>query len=133
MVPENTVDKRATAALHLEHVRGLRLRDLSVAWSDGEVEPKWSNALVLRRTSDFAIDGFWGRQGLAGTEEAAILLDDAADGAIVNARAGDGCRRLVHVQGDTTRAIMVRDCTVPDGSVAVTYADPGLKDRVRIS
>jgi hypothetical protein len=133
MLPENAVDKRATSALRFDHVRGLRLRDLSVAWSDGEVEPKWSSAVVLRRISDFAVDGFWGRQGLAGTDDAAILLDDAADGSIVGARASDGCRRFVHVQGDATRAIVVRDCTVPDGSIAVTYADPGLKGRVRIS
>jgi hypothetical protein len=133
MTAENAVDKRATSALRCEHVRGLRLRDLSVGWSDGEVEPKWSSAVVLRCVSDFVVDGFSGRQGLAESDVPAILLDEAADGSIAGARAGVGCRRLVHIQGDATRAITIRDCVVPDGGVAVTYAVPGLQDRVRIS
>ena len=40
--PENAVDKRATDALRLEHVRGARIRDLSVRWSEDATEPKWA-------------------------------------------------------------------------------------------
>ena len=64
MLPENAVDKRATDALRLEHVRGAPIRDLSVRWSGDAAEPKWQSALVLRRVSDFEIDGFTGRQGI---------------------------------------------------------------------
>ena len=38
MLPENAVDKRATHALRLEHVRGARIRDLSVRWSEDAAE-----------------------------------------------------------------------------------------------
>ena len=60
MLPENAVDKRATHALYLEHVRGARIRDLSVRWSEDASEPKWQSALVVRRVSEFEIADFTG-------------------------------------------------------------------------
>jgi hypothetical protein len=133
MLPENAVDKRATHAMSLEHVRGLRIRDLSVWWSAGEVEPKWQSAVVLRRVTDFALDGFAGRQGRAATETAAIVLDQSADGTIVNARGAAGCRRLIHVQGDATRDISVKDSRVPAGASVATFENERVQRAVRVS
>jgi hypothetical protein len=133
MLPENAVDKRAIHAMRFEHVSGLRLRDVSVSWSDKEVEPKWGSAIALRRTSDFVVDGFSGRQGRTGADDAAIVLDDAADGSIVGARASAGNRRLISVQGDATRDISIRDSRVLAGGVPVTFANPKLRRAVRIS
>ncbi|MFI5075904.1 MAG: glycoside hydrolase family 28 protein, partial [Vicinamibacteria bacterium] len=107
MLPENAVDKRATDALRLEHVRGARIRDLSVRWAEEASEPKWQSALVARRVSAFEIAGFTGRQGIRGGNHPALLLDECQDGDVRNARATDGCRRLVHVQGLATRDIAV--------------------------
>jgi hypothetical protein len=133
MLPENAVDKRATHAMSLEAVRGLRVRDLSVRWSEQGVEPKWQSAVVLRRVTDFVIDGFAGRQGAATTKAPAIVLDQTAHGAILNARGSAGCHRLIHVQGDATRDITVQDSRVPDGGSVVTFENEGLRRTVRVS
>jgi hypothetical protein len=133
MLPENALDKRATHAMRFEEVRGLRVRDLSVRWADDEMEPKWSSAMVLRRVTEFAIDGFAGRQGRTSADDATIVLDDAVDGTIAGARGVSGCRRLIHVQGDRTRAISISDSRIPDGATAVTYADDRLRRAVRVA
>ncbi|HEU4894099.1 MAG TPA: glycosyl hydrolase family 28 protein [Vicinamibacterales bacterium] len=133
MLPENAVDKRATHALQLEHVRGARVRDLSVRWTEDAAEPNWQSALVLRRVSAFDIAGFTGRQGLRGGNHPALLLDESQDGTIRNARAIDGCRRLIHVQGESTRNLAVSGSEVPAGVPAVSFATPGLKRAVRVT
>lgn len=133
MLPENAPDKRATHALALEHVRDLRVRDLSVRWSDEGVEPRWQSALVLRHASDFVVDGFAGRQGRAASDAPAILLDEGTAGTIRNARGSAGCRRLIHVQGETTRDIAVEQCRAPEGASVVTFQTDALKKVVRVS
>jgi Glycosyl hydrolases family 28 len=133
MLAENAADKRATHAMSLEDVRGLRMRDLSVRWSDEAREPQWQSAIALRRVTDFTIEGFAGRQGLPAADAAAIVLDQAARGAILNARGSAGCRRLVHVRGDATRDITVKDSRVPEGSSVVTFENEELRQAVRVS
>jgi hypothetical protein len=132
MLPEDAKDKRATHAVVLDRVRGLRLRDLSVRWAEEGAEPKWGSALVLRRVTDFDVDGFEGRQGLRTSGAAPILLDDAANGVIRNARATEGSRRLVHVSGATAGAIDVSASRVPAGAGVVTYETPDLRRAVRV-
>jgi hypothetical protein len=132
MLPEDAVDKRATHALLVDHVRGLRVRDLSVRWSSQPTEPAWGSALVLRRVSDFEVNGFEGRQGLETSDAAAIVLDDASDGAILDAKGTAGCRRLVHVQGSGTRDILVRGSRVPSGARAVTFEGEAVRKSVRV-
>ncbi|MGH8638373.1 MAG: glycoside hydrolase family 28 protein, partial [Burkholderiales bacterium] len=132
MLPENAVDKRATDALQVERVRGFRVRDLSVRWSEESAEPAWRSALVLRRVSEFQVDGFEGRQGDASGRAAAILLEDASDGAILNATGTSGCRSLVHVRGDETRGIAVRGSRLAAGASAVTFENSAVKKRVRL-
>jgi hypothetical protein len=133
MREENALDKRATRALSLESVRDLRIRDLSVRWSDEATEPKWQSALVLRRVTDFVVEGFLGRQGLAANKTSAIVLDQAVQGAVLNARGRPGCQRLIHVQGNATRDIIVKDSRVPSGASVVTFEKDALKNTVRVS
>ena len=133
MLPENAVDKRATDALRLEHVRGARIRGLSVRWAEEASEPKWQSAMVLRRVSEFEIAGFTGRQGIRGASHPALLLDECVDGTVRNARATDGCRRLVHVQGPATRDITVSGSEVPAGVSAVSFEPPAVERAVRVS
>jgi D-alanyl-D-alanine dipeptidase len=132
MSPENAADKRATDALRLEHVRGAHIRDLSVRWSDETVEPKWRNALVLRRVSEFEVAGFSGRQGNRTGDDAAIVLDQCEHGTIRNARATSGCRRLIYVQGQATRDITVTGSQVPAGASPVTFETGAVRRAVRV-
>jgi hypothetical protein len=133
MLPENAPDKRASDALHLEHVRGAQIRNLSVRWSEEPVEAKWQSALRLRHVSEFDIENFTGRQGLRTGSLAAIVLDEAGPGIVRNARATVGCRRLIHVQGPGTTDITVIGSQVPAGSgPAVTFESEDLRRRVRV-
>jgi polygalacturonase len=132
MLAEDAADKRATDALRLEHVRGVRIRDLSVRWATDATEPKWASALVLRRVSGFEIDGFEGRQGLPDGNHPAIVLDGAEDGTVRNPRAADGCRRLVHVSGESTRNVTIAGAEVSAGTSAVTFDTPRLEQAVRV-
>jgi hypothetical protein len=133
MLPENAVDKRATDALRLEHVRGVRIRDLSVRWLEDAPEPKWQSGLVVRRVAEFDVDGFAGRQGMRGANHPALLVDACERGTIRHARATDGCRRLVHVQGLATRDIAVSGCQVAGDTTAVSFETPAVERAVRVS
>jgi len=132
MLPENAVDKRATQALQIDHVRGLRIRDLSVRWSEDTPEPRWQSALVARRVTDLEIAGFEGRQGLRGSDQPALVLDSCQRGTVQGARAADGCRSLIHVQGLETRDVTVRDSDVQPGVTAVTFDPPEVGRAVRV-
>jgi hypothetical protein len=88
--------------------------------------------VVARRVSGFEIAGFTGRQGIRGGNHPALLLDECQDGDVRNARATDGCRRLVHVQGLATRDIAVSGCEVPAGVSAVSFESPDVKRAVRV-
>ena len=133
MLPENAVDKRATHALQLEHVRGPRIRDLSVRWSEESPEPRWQSALVARRVAELDIEGFSGRQGRRDGDHPALLLDACERATIQHARAIDGCRRLIHVQGLETRDINIGGSEVPAGVTAVTFEPPEVRGAVRVT
>jgi hypothetical protein len=52
MEPENAPVKRATDAIQVERVNGLRLRNVSVRWAGDPTEPKWASAAVFRSVRD---------------------------------------------------------------------------------
>jgi hypothetical protein len=132
MLAEQVPDRRADHALVLESVRGVRIRDLSVRWDDAETEATWRSALVLRKVSGFAVDGFTGRQGGPASEAAPILVEDVENGTIRDSEATAGSRQLVHVAGTAARDVTVSGSRVPAGAVAVTFARPDLRRGVRV-
>ena len=103
-----------------------------MAWSADATESKWKSALVLRRVSDFEVTGFSGRQGLRTSEDAAIVLDDAERGAVLNSRGADGCRRLVHVQGGATQQIAIERSRPLAGTTAVTFENDAVRRAVTV-
>jgi hypothetical protein len=132
MLPENAPDKRADDALFIESARGVHVRDLSVRWAEEETEPKWRSALVLRKVSDFDVDGFKGRQGLPSSSAAPILVEDADRGVIRNSEATEGSRRLVHVGGAGASGVTISGSRVPSGAVAATFERAELGRGVRV-
>ena len=132
MLPENAPDKRADDAMLIESARGVRVRDLSVRWGEGQTEPKWQSALVLRKVSDFDVDGFKGRQGLPSANAAPILVEDVERGVIRDSEATEGSRRLIHVGGAAARDVTVSGSRVPSGAVVATFERPDLGRSVRV-
>jgi hypothetical protein len=132
MLPENAPDKRAGDALLIESAREVRVRDLSVRWSDEAPEPAWRSALVLRKVSDFEIDGFKGRQGLASSTAAPILIEDVERGVIRDSEAAEGSRCLVHVDGAEAGDVSVSGARVPSGARIATFERSDLERGVRV-
>jgi hypothetical protein len=132
MLPEDTPDKRAEDALVIESAKDVRIRDLSVRWSEDEPEPKWRSALVLRKVSDFDVDGFKGRQGLTSSKAASIVLEDVDRGVIRDSEAAEGSTRLVHVGGAAARDVTIRGSRLLSGAAAATFARADLRRGVRV-
>jgi hypothetical protein len=132
MLPENAPDKRAGDALLIESAREVRVGDLSVRWSDEAPEPEWRSALVLRKVSDFEIDGFKGRQGLASSNAPPILLEDVDRGVIRDSEAAEGSRCLVHVGGAEAGDVSVSGARVPSGAAVATFERSDLERGVRV-
>ncbi|MEX1241647.1 MAG: glycosyl hydrolase family 28 protein [Cyclobacteriaceae bacterium] len=123
MEPENAKDKRASHALRVERVNGLKMRDLSIGWKEDQTEEKWQSALVLKNVADFVIDSFSGRQGLRSGESPAIVLDNVEDGVIRDSRAAAGTNTFIHVQGAGSKEILLRDNHVKYAKKEITFAD----------
>ena len=62
-----------------------------------------------------------------------MLLDETVHGTIRDARASEGCRRLVHVQGGSTRGVVIERPDVPAGASPVTYQAKDLARAVRVT
>jgi hypothetical protein len=107
MLPENTADKRATHAVRIEGVRGLKLADVSLEWDREKTEPKWAGGLHLKDVEEFEIDGFRGRQGLQDGRSAAIVLENVADGVVRTSHAAEGCGTFLEVRGERTARLSV--------------------------
>jgi hypothetical protein len=132
MDPEDARDKRATDALKIDGVRGLRIRDLEVRWSEDQTEEKWQSALALKNVSDFDIESFNGRQGLKRSDLPAILLNNVQEGTIHHSRAAAGCRTFIHVQGEASKDITLGDNRLQKAINPVTYENLNLRKSVRL-
>ena len=118
---EDAKDKRASDAIRIDTVRGLKLRDVSVEWNEKEKEPAWKSALVLRNISDFTVDTFSGRQGLTDNDSEAIRLENCANGVVKNCSAPNGTATFIHVSGAGTKDVAVKDNRTGNAKKALTF------------
>lgn len=129
---EDAKDKRATDAIRIDTVRGLRLRDVSVEWNEKETEPAWQSALVLKNVSNFTIDSFSGRQGLMDKDVPAMVLVNCADGIVRNSVAPNGTATFCHFSGDDTKEITLKDNKTVKAKKSISFEDDSIKKRVTI-
>jgi len=127
MNPEDAKDKRATHAMKIEGVRILNIRDLSVNWTEDPTEEQWQSALVLKHVSDFKIESFSGRQGLKRGDAPAILLENAEEGMIRDSYATEGCTTFIHVEGEESRNITLRNNNMKKSEKDITFANENLR------
>ncbi len=130
MMPENAKDKRASHALMIDGVKGLRIRDLSVNWSEEETEEKWESALVLKNVNDFQIDGFSGRQGLINRNPPAIRFSNVSDGILSGSKALAGTNTFLHLEGSESRDIVLRNNYLKNAKKELTFGEKGLMKMV---
>lgn len=132
MNPEDAKDKRASNALEIENVRGLKIRNLSVNWTEDQVEEKWQSALVIKKVTDFEIESFSGRQGLKNSDFPTIRMEDVSDGTIRESYATEGCNTFIHFQGQECKDITLRNNNLKKTKKEITYQNDSLKKNVEI-
>jgi polygalacturonase len=132
MQNEDARDKRATDAIRIEAVSGLKIRDLTVNWEEKLPENKWQSALLLKDVSEFEISSFSGRQGLKTGEAPVILLDNAKDGIIRDSCAAEGSGVFIQVAGDKTRDIILRNNNIKKAAKEIVFGNEVLKKAVEI-
>jgi len=132
MKDEDAPDKRATDALRIEAVTGLKIRDLTVNWTEEMPEKKWQSALVLKDVSEFEINSFSGRQGLKTGKAPVILLNNTKDGIIRDSTAAEGSGVFVQVAGDQTRDIILRDNNMKKAVKEILFSNEASKKTVEI-
>lgn len=130
MEPENAKDKRASHALRVEGVDGLKIHNLSIKWKDDEPEEKWQSALVLKDVSEFVIDSFSGRQGLKSGDSAAIVLDNVNNGIIRDSRAAAETNTFIHVEGAGSKEILLKDNYVKYAKKEISFGDENVSKAV---
>lgn len=132
MMPEDAKDKRATHALQIERVNGLKMRDVSVNWSEDQPEEKWESALVLEDVSDFVIDGFSGRQGVKGGKVPAIVLSNARDGVVRDSKALVGTGTFIRVEGTGSKDIVLRANRANNAANALDFENSAVEKKVKV-
>ena len=132
MKTEDAPDKRATDAIRIEAVTGLKIRDLTVNWAKEVPEKKWQSALVLKNVAEFEIDSFSGRQGLKTGKAPVILLDNTKDGIIRDSCAAEGSGVFIQVAGDQTRDIILRNNNIKKAAKEIVFGNGALKKAVEI-
>jgi hypothetical protein len=99
MQPEDAPDKRATDAIQVTGVNGLKLHNVSVKWDEEKPEPKWRSALVLKDVTGLELDNFTARQGLKGGAAPVIAFENVVDGVMRNLRAPEGSGTFFEFRG----------------------------------
>jgi hypothetical protein len=132
MQNEDARDKRATDAIRIEAVTGLKIRDLSVNWSEEMPEKKWQSALVLKDVTEFEINAFSGRQGLKTGDAPVILLENTNDGTLRDSRAAEGSGVFVQVEGDRSGDIVLRNNNIKKAAKEIVFGAGALKKAVEL-
>lgn len=127
---EDARDKRSTDAIHVENVKGLNIRDVSIEWNEKETEVAWRSALVLRNVHDFTIDTFSARQGLKDKDIPALVLDGCSDGMVRNSSATEGTATFIHVKGVITKDIELSTNRTRKAKKPVTFENDDVKKAV---
>jgi polygalacturonase len=123
MEPENTPDKRATDAIRVDGVRNLKLRNISVEWSEDKPEPKWRSALYLKNVTGLDVDAFSGRQGLRAGSAPVVVLENVSDGLLRNMWAAEGSGTFLEFRGPKTGDLRVYGNQLRKASRPVAFAD----------
>jgi len=127
---EDAKDKRASDAIRIENVKGLKLRDVTVEWNEKETESAWQSALVLKNVSDFNVETFAGRQGLRDKDVPTILIENGSDGVVRNSSASNGTANFIHVKGVGTKDLVMKDNKTNKAGKAITFENGGVKKGV---
>ena len=121
MRPEDAKDKRATDAMIIENVDGLKMSDLTIKWAEEDAEPKWKSALVMKNVNDFEVRYFSGRQGLKNSNSPAIVLENITEGQITESRAEAGCSTFIQMKEKEKANLFLRNNNTKKAKKEISY------------
>ena len=121
MTSEDAKDKRATDALIVENINGLKINGLSIKWDEVETEAKWKSALVVNNVNDFELRSFSGRQGLKNSNIPTILLNNISEGLIAESRAESGCTTFIQLSEKEKENLTLRDNISEKAKRTISY------------
>lgn len=130
MNPEDSEDKRASHALVIEDSTELKIRDLSVQWTEDQTEKNWQSAIVLKNVSDLELRSFSGRQGLKDSNYPAILLDSVSESLITESCATVGCSTFIQLKGQKSHDIILRNNITIKAKKDISYENENLKKAI---
>ena len=132
MQEEDYKDKRATDAIKIQGVDGLKLRNVSVKWAEDKTEPKWASAASFRDVSGLELDNFTGRQGLKTSSFPALVFDNVMGAILRDSRADEGCGTFLAVRGGATRNIRLRNNDLEEAHKPLDFENAAVKKAVVI-
>jgi hypothetical protein len=130
MEPENAVDKRATDAIRIENVSGLKIRDVTVKWATEGAEPKWASAALFRNVTDLELANFTGRQGLKFSTTPAVVLENVAGATIHGSRADTDCGIFLEVRGKASKSIALWDNDTNAAVKRIVFENDAVRNQV---
>lgn len=116
-------------ALVLENSRNVRMRDVTIEWSD-PASDQWRSAFVARNVRGLVLDGLSARQA-PGADAPALALEDVTGAVVRNCAAQNGTGLFVHISGARTRNIVLRDNDMLGADVESVISDEVARDAVQ--
>ena len=130
MEAENAVDKRATDAMKVEGVDGLKLRNVSVKWAEDKTEPMWASAAAFRNVRGLELDGFEGRQGLRQGPHPALLFENVTAATVRDSRADEGCGAFLAIRGSASGNIRLLNNELEEARKPLDFENAALEKAV---
>lgn len=132
MEEENTPDKRATDAIRVDGVNGLKISNVSVQWAEDRTEEKWGSAMVLKEVTGLEVDNFTGRQGLRNGKAPVVVIENVIDGVLRNLRAAEGSGTFFEFRGARTRDLWLHTNDLRKAAQQAAFANGAERGRITL-
>ncbi len=99
---------RSVHAMYFRYAKNLRVKDVQVEWGQPE-SPKWQSAMYFQDVSGLKLEGFSGAPAKPASNNAAVVLDQVEDAAIVNSTTLPGTKVFLQVKGANSRDIFLHN------------------------
>jgi hypothetical protein len=97
---------RSVHAMYFHYAKNLRVKDVQVHWEQPE-SAKWQSAMYFQDVAGLKLEGFSGAPAKPASGDAAVVLDQVENAAIVNSTALPGTKVFLQVKGAKSRNIFL--------------------------
>ncbi len=97
---------RSVHAIYFRYAKNLKVKDVQVHWEQPE-SSKWQSAMYFQDVTGLKLEGFSGAPAKPASDNAAVVLDQVEDAAIVNSTTLPGTKVFLQVKGAKSRDIFL--------------------------